>query len=172
MARAHELLILTATRTSEAAKATWSEMDLENAVWTIPAARMKKKHALRVPLSNQAVALLKAMPRREGGDYIFPGDDPTKHITADFQKLRITMGRRDITSHGFRSTFRDWVAEKTSYPDVLAEKALAHRDTNKVQAAYRRSDLFEKRTPMMQDWADYCDGLNQTAKVIPLRSKK
>lgn len=77
-----------------------------------------------------------------------------------------------MTSHGFRSTFRDWVAEKTTYPDVLAEKALAHRDTNKVQAAYRRSDLFEKRVPMMQDWADYCDGINEGGKVVRLRSKQ
>lgn len=172
MARAHELLVLTATRTSEAAKATWSEFDLENGVWVIPAERMKKKVPLRVPLSRQAVALLNALPRSDASDYVFPGDDPTRHITADFQKLRITMERTDVTSHGFRSTFRDWVAEKTAYSDVLAEKALAHRDTNKVQAAYRRSDLFEKRTPMMQDWADYCDGLAATGTVVAIRGKR
>jgi integrase len=172
MARAHEFLILTATRTSETAKATWSEIDLENAVWTIPAERMKKKRPLRVPLSKQAIALLKSLPRSDASDYVFIGDNPEKHITADFQKLRITMGRTDITSHRFRSTFRDWVAEKTSYPDVLAEKALAHRDTNKVQAAYRRTDMFEKRIPMMQDWADYCDGRGEDGKVIPIRKRR
>jgi integrase len=170
MARAHELLILTATRTSEAAKAEWSEMDLDKAMWTIPADRMKKKKPLRVPLSRQAVALLKELP--QSGKYVFPGDKPGSHITADFQKLRNTMGRKDITSHGFRSTFRDWVAEKTSYPDVLAEKALAHAVKNKVEAAYARSDLYEKRVPLMQDWADYCSGLTADEKVIPIRRKR
>lgn len=171
MARAHEFLILTATRTSETAKATWSEIDLENGVWTIPGERMKKKQPLRVPLSKQAVALLKALPSSAASDYVFIGDDPAKHITADFQKLRIIMGRRDITSHGFRSTFRDWVAEKTSYPDELAAKAQAHSDTNKVRAAYRRTDMFEKRVPMMQDWADYCDGRGEDGKVVSIRGK-
>ncbi|MGN6156261.1 MAG: tyrosine-type recombinase/integrase [Sphingomicrobium sp.] len=170
MARAHELLILTATRTSETAKAEWLEFDLDHAVWTIPAERMKKKHALRVPLSRQAVQLLKALP--QSSKYVFPGDRDDKHITADFQKLRNSMDRRDITTHGFRSTFRDWVADKTSYPDVLAEKALAHRDTNKVQAAYRRSDMFEKRIPLMQDWADYCYGLTGDDKVVPIRGAR
>lgn len=170
MARAQEFAILTATRTSEAAKATWDEIDLDKATWTIPAERMKKKKAMRVPLSRQAVDLLKALPKH--GDYVFTGSKPGSHITADFQKLRRTKGRNDITTHGFRSTFRDWVAENTSYSDVLAEKALAHRDTNKVQAAYRRTDLFEKRVPLMQDWANYCDGLTGDKKVVPIRVKR
>lgn len=172
MARAHELLILTAVRTSEAAKAVWSEIDLEKAIWVIPGERMKKKLSLRVPLSKQAVELLKALPRSAASDYVFPGDDPTKHITPDFQSLRIKMGRTDITTHGFRSTFRDWVNDKTSYSDDLAGKAQAHKDTNKVRAAYRRTDMYEKRRPMMQDWADTCDGTWEGGKVVPIRAAR
>jgi integrase len=172
MARAFEFAILTATRTNEAAKATWAEFDLEQATWTIPGERMKMKQPLRVPLSRQAVALLKALPRTEHSEFVFFGGDPTTHITADFQRVRIAMKRTEITTHGFRSTFRDWVAEQTGYSDVLAEKALAHRDTNKIQAAYRRSDLFEKRVPMMQEWADYCDGAGEREKVVAIRGKR
>lgn len=171
MARAFEFAILTATRTNEAAKATWSEINLEKAEWIIPAERMKMSRPLRAPLSTQAVALLNALPRTDASDHVFFGDDPTRHITADFQKVRKAMGRQEITTHGFRSTFRDWVAEKTSYPDVLAEKALAHIDANKVQAAYRRSDMYEKRVPMMQAWADYCDGIRD-GKVITERGSR
>ncbi len=158
MARAFEFAILTATRTNEAAKATWSEIDLDKAMWTIPGKRMKKKQPLRVPLSKQAVTLLNSLPRTDASDFVFFGDDPARHITADFQRVRKAMGRTDITTHGFRSTFRDWVAEQTAYADELAAKAQAHRDTNKVRAAYRRSDMYEKRIPLMQDWADHCDG--------------
>lgn len=171
MAKAFEFAILTATRTAEAAKATWSEIDLEKAMWTIPGERMKMKQPLRVPLSRQAITMLNALPR-SGGKFVFFGDDPASHITADFQRVRKAMRRTDITTHGFRSTFRDWVAEKTRHSDVLAEKALAHRDSNKVQAAYRRSDLFEKRKPMMQEWADYCDGPGGDKKVVPIRGVK
>ena len=85
--------------------------------------------------------------------------EPGKPIVADLRRVLVRMKRTDITAHGFRSTFRDWVAERTGYPDALAEKALAHKDSNKIQAAYRRTDMFEKRIPLMQDWADYCDGL-------------
>ncbi len=172
MARAFEFAILTATRTNEAAKATWSEIDLAKREWIIPAERMKMSRPLRVPLSKQAVALLQALPRTEASDYVFFGGDPTRHITADFQKVRKAMGRPEITTHGFRSTFRDWVAEKTSYPDVLAEKALAHIDSNKVQAAYRRSDMYEKRVPMMQAWADYCDGISDVGRIAAKRGAR
>jgi integrase len=172
MARAFEFSILTATRTNEAAKAEWSEIDLEKATWTIPGERMKKKQPLRIPLSKQAVTLLHSLPRTASSDFVFFGNDPTRHITSDFRRVRKAMDRTDITTHGFRSTFRDWVAENTGYSDVLAEKALAHRDTNKVQAAYRRSDLFEKRIPMMQDWADYCDGVEIAEKIVPIREAR
>src|SRR6185503_11353678 len=112
----------------------------------IPADRMKTgNQPHRVPLSSQAVALLKALPRDRKGDYVFIGADPGRPIVADLRRVLVRMKRTDITAHGFRSSFRDWVAERTTYPDVLAEKALAHRDTNAVQRAYRRSDMLEKR---------------------------
>lgn len=170
MARAHEFVILTTTRTADAARATWDEIDLENAVWTIPGPRIKKKIGLRVPLSRQSIELLKALPRVN--KYVFPGDKPDAHITVDFQKTRITLGRTDVTTHGFRSTFRDWVNDKTSYDDELAAKAQAHKDTNKVRAAYRRTDMFEKRIPLMQDWADYCSGVTGDNKVVPIRGAR
>lgn len=170
-ARALEFVVLTATRTNETTNARWSEVDLQNAVWTIPAERMKAgNQPHRVPLSAQAVALLKALPRDRKGDYVFIGAEPGKPVVADLRRVLVRMKRTDITAHGFRSTFRDWVAERTGYSDALAEKALAHKDSNKVQAAYRRSDMFEKRIPLMQDWADYCGGLNRDEKVIPLRA--
>lgn len=170
-ARALEFVILTATRTNEATNARWSEIDLESAVWTIPAERMKgSKSSHRVPLSTQAVALLKALPRDRVGDYVFVGAEPGRPVVADLRRVLIRMKRTDVTAHGFRSTFRDWVAERTTYPDALAEKALAHKDSNKVQAAYRRTDLFERRVPLMQEWADYCDGVEHGGNVVQLRA--
>jgi len=169
-ARALEFVILTATRTNETTNAQWSEIDMENRVWTIPAERMKgSNRPHRVPLSRQAVKLLKALPPDRVGDYVFIGAEPGKPVVADLRRVLVRMDRTDITAHGFRSTFRDWVAERTAYPDALAEKALAHKDSNKVQAAYRRSDMFEKRMPMMQDWADYCGGVEQGGKVLAIR---
>lgn len=162
-ARAMDFLILTATRTNETTNARWSEIDLEKAAWIIPAERMKSgKHAHRVPLSKQALALLRALPRDQTGDFVFIGAEPGNPIVADLRRVLVRMTRTDITAHGFRSTFRDWVAEQTSYPDALAEKALAHKDSNKIQAAYRRTDMLEKRIPLMQDWADYCDGIDRS----------
>jgi integrase len=170
-ARALEFVVLTATRTNETTNSTWSEIDLDNAVWTIPAERMKSgNRAHRVPLSKQAVELLKALPRDHKGDYVFMGAQPGKPIATDLRRVLVRMKRTDVTSHGFRSSFRDWVAERTSYPDVLAEKMLAHRDSNKVQAAYRRSDMLEKREPLMQDWANHCDGLEHGSKIISFKT--
>jgi integrase len=172
-ARALEFLVLTAARTAEVTGARWSEVDLENAIWIIPADRMKTgNQPHRVPLSSQAVALLKALPRDRKGDYVFIGADPGRPIVADLRRVLVRMKRTDITAHGFRSSFRDWVAERTTYPDVLAEKALAHRDTNAVQRAYRRSDMLEKRIPLMQEWADHCDGLSMRGHVLQMRRSK
>lgn len=169
-ARALEFLVLTATRTNETTNARWSEIDLDNAVWNIPAERMKSgNYAHRVPLSKQALALLTSLPRDQVGDYVFIGAEPGKPIVADLRRVLVRMKRTDITAHGFRSTFRDWVAERTGYSDALAEKALAHKDSNKIQAAYRRSDMFDKRVPLMQAWADYCDGIGPREKVVQLR---
>ncbi|MGM0826235.1 MAG: tyrosine-type recombinase/integrase [Pseudomonadota bacterium] len=155
-------LILTATRTSEVLNAEWNEIDLGNATWTIPADRMKTNREHRVPLSEQALALLSNLPRVKGSSYVFPGMKLARPLSnmALLQFMR-GMGygpsgeKGNYVPHGFRSSFRDWTGEVTSYPRDVAEMALAHTIENKVEAAYRRGDLFEKRRAMMQEWADY-----------------
>lgn len=156
-ARALEFAILTAARSGEVRGAKWSEIDLEAAVWTVPAERMKAGVEHRVPLSAPALGLLSALPRMAGTDVVFPAprggvlSDMT--LTAVLRRLNV-----DAVPHGFRSTFRDWAAEQTNYPHDVAEMALAHTIANKVEAAYRRGDLFEKRRLMMAEWAKFCAG--------------
>lgn len=172
-ARAHELVILTTARTAEVTGASWDEFDLDAATWTIPGSRMKKKNPHRVPLSNQAVALLKSIDRQDGNPFVFYSNESRSgHIADDLRALRIRMGRTDITTHGFRSTFRDWVNDKTSYADELAARAQSHRDRDSVRRAYLRTDMFEKRRPLMQDWADTCDGKASDGKVVAIRGKR
>lgn len=154
-ALALRLLILTAVRTSELIAATWPEIDLAAATWAIPAARMKIKTQgpHRVPLPRQALPLLHALPRVPGSDYLFPSKSGHLSNAAMLQ----TMRRLHVQAvpHGWRSTFRDWAAEATHFTHEVAEKALAHSIQNKVEAAYRRGDLFDKRRQLMQAWADY-----------------
>lgn len=155
-------LILTATRTSEVLNAEWSEIDLENATWTIPAERMKANREHRIPLSEQALTLLSNLPRVKFNTFVFPGMKRARPLSnmALLQFMR-GMGygpsgeKGNYVPHGFRSSFRDWTGEVTSYPRDVAEMALAHTIENKVEAAYRRGDLFEKRRAMMQEWGDY-----------------
>lgn len=175
-ARMLELIILTAVRSGEARGATWGEFDLENAVWAIPAARMKMKKDHRIPLAKQAVDLMRKWRAEAGepaaGDLVFPGPTEGKpYSDAVFLALYRRMKRDDITTHGFRSTFRDWAAETTAYPREVCEMALAHAISSAVEAAYRRGDLFAKRTRLMQEWADYCDKVidGTSANVVPLR---
>ena len=158
-AQALRFTILTAARTSEVLEATWDEVDLEAALWTLPAGRMKAEKEHRVPLAPQAVALLREMRAQRTGDYLFPSAKVGRALSnvAMIAVLR-RMERSDITVHGFRSTFRDWAAECTDFPREVPEAALAHTLGNKVEAAYRRSDLFEKRRALMEAWAAYCDG--------------
>ena len=157
-AKGLEFQILTATRPGEAMGATWTEIDLAKKVWTIPAERMKAEAEHRVPLSEAAITLLSDIPRVDGNDFVFPGSKSQKPISdMAFLQLLKRMGHGDLTAHGFRSTFRDWCAERTAYPHEVCEMALAHTVSNKVEAAYRRGDLFEKRIRLMQDWADFCD---------------
>jgi integrase len=167
-ARALEFAVLTAARPGEALGARWSEIDLAEAVWAIPGERIKGGRAHRVPLSGRAVELLANLPRE--GEYLFPGrytDSPHAH-TAPIKLLR-RMGHA-VTAHGFRSTFRDWAAEVTAYPNHVVEQALAHAIGNGVEAAYRRGDLFEKRRRLMQDWGDYCGRAERApGHVVPLR---
>lgn len=153
-ARALEFLVLTAARSGEVRGATWSEINLSTGVWTVPAERMKAGHEHRVPLSHAAVMLLRSLPIVQGSDLIFPGSkgQPLSDMTMSAVMRRMEV---DAVPHGFRSTFRDWVGEKTHYPRELAEQALAHTLESKVEAAYRRGDGLEKRRVMMQEWAEY-----------------
>ena len=156
-ARALEFLILTATRSGEVRGATWDEFDLKAHTWTIPAERMKAGKEHRVPLSARALAIVKSMPRIAGADYVFPA--ARGGMLSDMAMTELMKGMKaDAVPHGFRSTFRDWTAERTAYPRDVAEMALAHTIPDKVEAAYRRGDLFEKRTKMMTDWAKFAAG--------------
>ncbi len=159
-ARALEFLILTAVRSGEVRGATWDEFDLATRTWTIPAARMKAARPHRVPLSEPALGILRAMAKlKDGSGLVFLGQKhgtPLSDMTLTAVLRR--MGRNDLTAHGFRSTFRDWAAENTHHPNHVVELALAHAIGDKVEAAYRRGDLFEKRQALMADWAAYLEG--------------
>lgn len=161
-AMALRFLILTATRTSEVLQAQWKEIDIEAAVWSIPAERMKARREHRVPLSDAATAILEALPRIDGNPYLFPGVRYSRPLSnmALLQLMRgmgygVNGDRGAFVPHGFRSSFRDWSGEVSSFPRDVAEMALAHTIENKVEAAYRRGDLFAKRRKMMQVWSDY-----------------
>jgi integrase len=172
-----ELAILTACRTSEVTGAQWREIDLERAVWTIPADRMKAGRDHRIPLSKRAVQVLRAQLASRSTDpppiSVFPGTGRSGLSNMALLMTLRRMSRADITVHGFRSTFRDWAAERTNYSREVAEAALAHTIGDAVEEAYRRGDLFEKRRRLMQAWADYCD--RQAAKgegeVVKLKAK-
>ena len=156
-ARALEFIILTAARTGEVIGATWPEIDFDNKVWNIPAERMKAGRPHKVPLSRATLRILESMRGTADGDYVFPGprkDSPLSNMAC--LALLERMERKDLTVHGFRSTFRDWAAERTDFPPEVVEAALAHVIANKVEAAYRRGDLFDKRRELMQSWASYC----------------
>lgn len=153
-----EALILTATRSGEIRGATWSELDLDAALWTIPASRMKMGRTHVVPLSPEAVsAFVRAEKFKSNvGDLVFPGQDVKKPLS-DMTLLKILRDMElAVTVHGFRSAFRDWVAEQTDFPGEVAEAALAHTVSNKVEAAYRRTDFLDKRRLLMSEWAAFC----------------
>jgi integrase len=164
-ARAVQFAILTACRSGEVRGARWSEIDLKAKLWTIPAERMKAGKEHRVPLSTTALAVLQELPRV--GNIVFPGmRNGTELSDMTLTAVLRRMGRGDITIHGFRSTFRDWSAEApgNTFPREVCEHALAHSLPDRVEAAYRRGDLLEKRILLMQAWADYC-----LARVAPAR---
>ena len=152
---AFELLVLTAARSGEVRLATWDEMDLDAAVWTIPAVRMKAMRDHRVPLSARAVAILtEARERNDGTGLVFrsPRGKPLSDMT--LSKLIKELGIAAVP-HGFRSSFRDWAAERTNTPREVVEAMLAHTVRNPTEAAYARSDLFERRRRLMDDWTAY-----------------
>jgi integrase len=164
-ARALEFAIFTAARTGEVLGARWGEIDLTAKVWTVPSNRMKAGLEHRGPLSDAALAVLEAVRpleltvdgKPDPTAPVFPGPRralPMSNMT--MLMLLRRMNRDDLTAHGFRSTFSDWAAERTAYPREVVEMALAHTIENKVEAAYRRGDLFEKRRRLMNDWAQFC----------------
>ena len=166
-ARALEFSILAAARTGEVLGAQWREIDPDTKVWTVPGSRMKAGREHRVPLSADALAILDELAKlRPEGDngaaLVFPGAKPGRPLSQmSMLMLLRRMGRDDITAHGFRSTFRDWCAEFTNYPHEMAEIALAHTVGDKVEAAYRRGDMIEKRREMMDEWALHCGRAEQ-----------
>ena len=168
--------ILTVARSGEVRGARRSEIDMPTATWIVPANRMKSGREHRVPLSEPALEILRQMAtvqRTDSADaLVFPGQDVTRPLSdMTLTAVLRRMGRPDFTAHGFRSSFRDWAAETTAYPAELVEMALAHSVGNKVEAAYRRGDLFEKRRRLMEDWADFCarPSLSENSKVVVLR---
>jgi integrase len=156
-ARALEFCILTATRTSETLNARWNEVDLAAKLWTIPAGRIKAGKEHRVPLSAPVLAILRQLAETRRGEFVFPGGKAGKPLSnMALLALLKRMERGELTVHGFRSAFRDWAAERTHFPREVAEMALAHAIGDKVEAAYRRGDLFEKRRRLMDEWARFC----------------
>jgi integrase len=153
-ARALEWLLLTACRSSEVRGAQWSEIDMAAKVWTVPASRMKGGKEHRVPLSNAAVSLLNSLPRIAGCDFLFPGPSGKPLSDVALSKLCGELSGGRCVPHGWRSTFRDWAGDATSYPRELAEAALAHV-VGGVEGAYRRGDAVERRRPLMADWAKF-----------------
>ncbi|MBE0625476.1 MAG: integrase arm-type DNA-binding domain-containing protein [Burkholderiales bacterium] len=181
-ARALEFAILTAARSGEVRGAKWGEIDLDAKMWSIPASRMKAKKRHRIPLSGDAVVLLRALPRIAGNDLVFPGSRdsrPLSDMSLSAVVRRMNEGedgprwldeaREEVVPHGFRSTFRDWAAEVTHYPNEMAETALAHTIGNKAEAAYRRDDMLDKRRQMMEDWAAACRTA-KAGKVVSIKN--
>jgi integrase len=171
-ALALEFAILTAARSGEVLGARWEEFDLDHAVWTVPATRMKAGREHRVPLSRRSLEIAKAMHEARNGDFVFPGQQAGRPLSV--MALEMVLRRMKIenaTVHGFRSAFRDWAAECTNFANEVCEAALAHVIENKAEAAYRRGDLFEKRRQLMEAWAAYCASL-KVGKVIALERAK
>lgn len=167
-ARALEFIILTAARSGEARFATWGEIDLTRKLWTIPAERMKAGKVHRVPLSDDAVKLLEALPRIKGTDHLFTGPKGTP--LSDMSLLAVCKRAGiDATPHGFRSSFKDWARTSTAFPDEVSELALAHVNSDSTRAAYARDELLGKRSKLMQDWAKYLRTGQGKGGVVPIR---
>ncbi len=160
--------ILTAARSGEARGALWAEIDMEARVWAIPAGRMKANKSHRVPLCDEAMAILATMQqwRHDGSALVFPS--PRGGLLSDVGLNKgLHIVAPDVTTHGFRSSFRDWGAETTAFPSAVLELALAHVNKDKVEAAYQRSDLFERRRELMTAWGSYCGGMGKVIQLAP-----
>ena len=174
-----EFLVLTAVRSGSVRLATWDEIDLNKKLWSIPAEHTKAKREHKVPLPPQAVSLLTALPRMAGTALLFP--NPKGTALSDMAICQLMRGMREdgelameAVPHGFRSTFRDWAAEQTSYPDEIRKAASGHAVGDAVKEAYQRTDLLEKRRHLMDEWADYLDSPSgdRSASVIPIRKNR
>jgi integrase len=169
-ARALQVTILTACRTSEVLGARWSEVNFDGRMWTIPAHRMKSRREHRVPLSGQALVVLRELHELRQSDFVFPGrtrSRPAAHVIM----LRVLqqLGHKGITVHGFRSSFRDWAAERSNFPREVVEMALAHAVGDATERAYARSDLLERRRKLMDAWSNFCSKPLVTGAVVPLQ---
>lgn len=170
-ALALEFTVLAASRSGEVTGGTWDEVDLEKAIWTVPASRMKAGRGHRVPLSPRAVEILKTT-QALGSAWLFPSTKGGK-LSSMAMSMLIQRMKVEATVHGFRSSFRDWAAECTGYAHEVCEMALAHVIGNKAEAAYRRGDLFEKRRRLMEEWARFCEGADTVgATVIAIRGRQ
>jgi integrase len=176
-AKALEFLILTGVRSGSVRLANWTEIDLAKKLWIIPAEHTKARQEHRVPLSPQAIQMLKSLPAIAGIPFVFPS--PTGKALSDMALSQLMRGMRergelnvDAVPHGFRSTFRDWAAEQTAYPDEIRKVASGHTVGDAVKAAYQRTDLLEKRRRLMTEWATYIDSPSQSAKASVIQIRK
>jgi integrase len=160
-ALALEYTILTAARSGETLGATWSEIDLEKKLWTIPAARMKAGREHRIPLSDRALQILEQAAKLRRGEHVFPGQKVDRPLSSMSMEMALRRMKVDVTTHGFRSSFRDWVGERTNFPREVAEAALAHTVGDATERAYRRGDALEKRRRLMEAWAAYIEPRDQ-----------
>jgi integrase len=168
-ARALEFAIMTAARTGEVIGAKWDEMDFGERLWTVPAERMKAGKEHRIPLCDRAIAILEEMQKIRSGDFVFRGGKSRQPISNMAMAMTLRrLGRGDLTVHGFRSSFRDWAAERTGFPAEVAEMALAHTVSDKVEAAYRRGDLFQKRRQLIEAWTRFCSTPLASATVVSI----
>jgi integrase len=166
-----EFAILTAARSGEVLGATWDEIDLDGRVWTVPAARMKAGREHRVPLTDRAVTILKAMLKVRTSAFVFPGMKADRPLSVMALEMVLRRMKVDATVHGFRSAFRDWTGENTAFPREVAEAALAHLVGDAVERAYRRGDALEKRRSLMDAWEAYCEA-TRPAKVVTFAKRK
>jgi integrase len=171
-ALALEFCILTAARSGEVLGARWSEIDLDKKVWMLPPHRMKAGREHRVPLSERAVAILRQLAESRTGDFVFPGRRKDKPLSDGTMHMALRWMKADtVTVHGFRSSFRDWAGNVTSFPREVVETALAHVIGDKAEQAYRRSDALEKRRKLMEAWAAYCEP-KTSGNVVPIAERK
>jgi integrase len=167
-----EFCILTAARSGEVLGAKWTEIDLAKKIWTVPAIRMKAGREHRVPLSNRAMSILKQLEDPDGGEFVFPGQKPKKPLSNMAMEMVLRrMKIENATVHGFRSSFRDWAGNVTSFPREVTETALAHVIGDKAEQAYRRGDALDKRRTLMDAWATYCEP-RRLDNVVGIGTKK